>query len=445
MRLRSVLTFIALLFTCTLYSQNFTHYPDDPLIRYTGRFDRSLGKDGYYYSFPGSEIRFRFTGTKLSVYLMQNSATAYADAYVDIRIDDRFKDSLRVKNKDWNTIFTSDSPETHTVSIISRTEPWMGEILFAGLELNGRLETPETLSPRKILFSGASLETGYGNLASLDFETSKKTEGTFGMMNSYYSYPAMTARDLGAQHICACYGGKGLLRDYQGDTIKQLPELFFETTVGNPGEKQNMQEFVPDIIVFDLGGNDFETGIPDKKKFTDKYIWMIDTARHLYPHAHIIIAEIFLYPDAIVSDSTYIKTTRDYNQTIYDHFRSAGDKQVYYWNYSETGIQKWGQAAHPSVETYRKISESLNRFITDNTGIHPLEITREEKNKVTLFPNPSETEINLEGLKRQSWSIINSTGITILHGNDFPVTISGLDAGLYILKTSTGNFSFVKQ
>ena len=74
-----------------------------------------------------------------------------------------------------------------------------------------------------------------------------------------------------------------------------------------------------------------------------------------------------------------------------------------------------------------------------------------EQNKFKVFPNPSSTELNIEPLSKETFSIqsgqiINSIGKVVLNFNEATsIDIQNLNSGLYFLKLKTEEGTFVEQ
>lgn len=94
----------------------------------------------------------------------------------------------------------------------------------------------------------------------------------------------------------------------------------------------------------------------------------------------------------------------------------------------------------------KQIITKDSTVINDNT----LEVNNpNQNNKVTLYPNPVKNQLFLSGLKQNiNYQIYNTEGRLItsalLSSSSF-IDVSALNKGNYILKSSVGNFHFIKQ
>jgi hypothetical protein len=444
-RLINCLLFV-LTISSNVFCQTVTHSFDNEMFQYFGRWDKS-NTTRYASDFVGSEVRFKFTGTKLVVKMRQFKNT-WSKTYVDVFIDGVRKDSISIKGKEWHQIFESETAETHTVSIFKRSESFMGDLGFLGIDLTGELLEPEKVKPLKFLFGGASWETGYGNIPNLPVEISRDSSGTSELTNSYYSYPAIVSRMYEAQYQCACFGGKGLIRAYDGDTVFQLPQIFY-SSLGAQKKPFDMQSFVPDVVVLDLGGNDFEIGVPEKELFVNTYLTFLENVRTTYPNTHIIIADLTLVANDTLRDSTIYNIYEDYTQTVYNTF-SDSDEKVYLWRYAEKNIKFWGLETHPNIPTLDNMATDLFGFIQTKIGFE-LGVEGENKSESfnLMFPNPVHDKLVLTNINSgETVKICDLNGRVVFESKgsiNQELDVHDLSAGIWLLQVGNQVSRFIKD
>lgn len=433
--MKNLLTLLTLSFFASCNAGVFTHRSGDEKFHYEGRWLQESEKTASC-SFPGSSVTFSFRGTKLSVFLQQ-STDSWTKSYFDVIIDDKPSDSLDINANSWHLIFESEKDETHTVTLFKRNEPWMGEAKFRGIELVGELLPYSSNKKNKLLFLGASWETGFGNVPKLDWETSKTTSWTPEGMDHYYSYPSILAQSTESEYTCVCFGGKGLMRDYQGDTINQIPDMLHKTKAIDNSSTWNHQDFYPNVIIIQLGGNDFSSGIPDEEKFTNAYTNLIDTLHLIYPKSYIVISEINLSSN----DTIYGLTYHTYIENVRNHY---SNDSVLYWNYEEKNITIWGEDSHPQIDTFKKIANDLKTFLKENTSLTTLSVNRISQNTdVKIYPNPSKDYIYWD--EKQTFQILDSKGRILEKNFSNQANIANLAKGLYIIKFESTTIEFIKE
>jgi hypothetical protein len=120
--------------------------------------------------------------------------------------------------------------------------------------------------------------------------------------NPARSYGMLLARKLDAQCHLVCYGGRGLVRDWQGRRDVLNAPQFFDLAL--PDELAppawDHGAYVPDVVVVSLGTNDFNLDIgdfPEREEWVGTYVRFMRAIRGRYPEAHVFLTE-----GAIVDD-----------------------------------------------------------------------------------------------------------------------------------------------
>jgi lysophospholipase L1-like esterase len=110
----------------------------------------------------------------------------------------------------------------------------------------------------------------------------------------------IVARRLGAECHLVSYGGRGIIRDWQGirDT-RNAPQFYELALPDEPKAKWDHHRYVPDAIGIQLGTNDFNQGIPEQNEFVNAYVEFVRKVRRDAPNA-----SIFLMDSPIVTDDS---------------------------------------------------------------------------------------------------------------------------------------------
>ncbi|MBC7377365.1 MAG: hypothetical protein H7346_08025, partial [Burkholderiaceae bacterium] len=183
--------------------------PSHVALRYVGRFDTTQA-DAPLLSWSGSEIRARFTGTRLAL----RFAPVYGISHFTVEIDGRRHVlSLRATDKnagvqDWR-LREPLLAGTHTLRIVKRTEGSQAEARFLGLLLapDGRLRGPPPARPLRLEFYGDSITAGAcnGDLGDDQYEDLSTHDGT-------RAYGALVAERLDADYVGIAVSGIGITR-----------------------------------------------------------------------------------------------------------------------------------------------------------------------------------------------------------------------------------------
>jgi lysophospholipase L1-like esterase len=262
--------------------------PNDARIGVMGRVDTSQ-TGTLRFGYPGVTLRIRFQGTSLS---MRVTCTT-PNSHLAVRVDNREPRIVRLRSGESEVTLAaglSDAP--HTVELSHRTETWLGVVTVRGfvLQAGSRLLPAEAWPERRLLLIGDSVTCGEDIDRSIDC---KKDATTW---NAPLSYGMLLARALGAECHLVCYGGRGLIRDWQGNTAVLNAPQFFELTVasGVPQIRWDHAAYQPDLVIVSLGTNDFnlELGpLPDRNRYVSAYVAFVSRIRTVHPKAFVLLTE----------------------------------------------------------------------------------------------------------------------------------------------------------
>jgi lysophospholipase L1-like esterase len=314
-------------------------------IHTIGRFDTS-DPAGPKFSWPGSTIVTTFTGTGLSAELADNVGNDYFVVVVDGGTPTAFHTQQGTSTY---AIATGLASGKHTVSLVKRTESYDGIVQLLGLTPTGGalVATPEPWA-RRIEFIGDSITCGYGVLGgscsnpSVDQEDWTATAG------------ALVATQLHAEPTTIAYSGIGMYRSSSGDTTNQMPTRFLLTLADIPTSTWGFTTPPPDVVVIDLGTNDFAKGDPGAA-FTTAYTTFVQQElRPHYPNAWVILA---LSPMLGGGDRTQLS---GYLNGIVSTLQGAGDKHVAYFAYDleQTMAARTTRTSRPTRQWRRRSSPS---------------------------------------------------------------------------------------
>lgn len=364
-----------LIVMCTIFSacRSNSYDADSDCISYMGRVDRS-NPNYVAFSYPGVTIRTKFKGETICARI-QDSADAQSGMHNTFYcIIDSGAPKKIVLNKaqfEYSLAAHLDREKTHTLELIKLTESCVGEVRFCGFrvgEKNGEgvLIAPDSLPDLKMEFIGNSITCGYGN--ELSSMTPKMSFSPLNE-NNYHAWGAMTARALNAQYVCTAYSGKGLCRNYEGDTNNTLPQLYNQTIANKADKEWNHEDYKPDIIVLNAGTNDFgaetTTNVAvDSIQFITEYTAFLYRLKSYHPEAVIICA---VGPMVNDENKEHVNQLTRYSQYVLSAIQKAGGekKNIHYF---ETEPQKgpYGEDYHPTIATHQKMAKELVSFIISN-------------------------------------------------------------------------------
>jgi len=261
----------------------------DPRIAYEGRvaFEGNEARMG----FPGIVIRFVYRGPAPTLRLSASSP----DCYFNLACNGWDPVVIRLRQGENEIALPTGvaPPSGWLVRLVRRTEAWQGVAAFQGLLLppGCELVSPPPWPERKLMFIGDSITCGeYLERFPPEDDNSARTT------NAARAFPMLLARWLQAQVQFVSYGGRGVLRDWQGNTdTNNAPQFFERTMPDDPASHWNQADYMPDVVVVALGQNDFSKDLPDEAVYTRAYDDFIGQVRAAYPHAGILLAELSLF------------------------------------------------------------------------------------------------------------------------------------------------------
>ncbi|MFZ6029421.1 MAG: GDSL-type esterase/lipase family protein, partial [Chloroflexota bacterium] len=330
-----------------------TNASDPDTALYVGRFT-SGDPAGPRSAWSATTIKANFTGTGISAGLYSSG-----DNWYNVIIDGIVMAPVHIPSGTSGpvTLASGLAAGNHSLEFVRRTEAWVGDVQFSGFTATGgQLLAAPTPAARRIEFIGDSITAGYGNEGDSQYQ-SFTTQNE----NAYLAYGPVTARALGADQFTIAWSGKGVIRNYGGDTTDVLPSIYRRILPYDTATLWDAGQWIPHVVVINLGTNDFSVGVPDETAFTTAYIDFVAQIRSQYPAAHIYCA---LGP--MLSGSNLI-SARDYITTVVDHFTATGDTAVHFIEFpTQDGLLGYGEDWHPSVAQHAAMATQLiNRLKAD--------------------------------------------------------------------------------
>jgi lysophospholipase L1-like esterase len=356
----------------TIDTSMITISAGNPMISYTGRVDFK-NKNDPSFSYPGVTIKMKFTGEAFDM-LLQDMAQGDEQHtnYFNVIIDNGKPTILKTNNKQKLYYLARNLDLTeHTIEISKRTESSVGVVILHGFRLrhNDKLLPLTDIPERKIEFIGNSLTTGYGNEVSIAAPPQGKPTTGFHSVNenNYTAWGALTCRSLKAQYSCTAYSGRGVYRNNTGSETGTLPLIYDYVNPDKTDAFWNHQKFVPDVIVIDLGSNDFAMGVPDSTAFCSTYNSFIETLRGIHPQTKIVCVAGNALSDQWPEGEKRWTRMKSFLNAIVKKANEKGDTSVYYFELTPQ-TAPYGEDWHPTNATHKKMSEAIVPFIKKITG-----------------------------------------------------------------------------
>lgn len=343
------------------------------------------------WSFPYTQVHFRCTGTAVGVRLVNH--WGYGDIRLGAIVDgmqvsvpvpvDTAHDAISLVNgypsrvdpkssraqggREPVTVMLADRLPNieHDVIIFKRQDEGCARFDMHGVLIDddASIAAPtEPMSDRRIEFYGDSVTCGerceavcYAGQADPDVDLS-----AYG--NAWYSYAAVTARNLGAQAHLVAQGGASLIDgigwfhapDYLGmesiwDRAAYNPELG-ETT------QWDFSRYAPHVVVVAIGQNDahpYDFMAEDyyggqARHWRGRYADFVRALRGKYPNALIVLATTILRHDPA------------WDRAIDEVCEAVADPNVRHFMYLRNGTATDG---HPRISEHREMAMELTSYL----------------------------------------------------------------------------------
>nr|WP_244363535.1 SGNH/GDSL hydrolase family protein [Streptomyces aquilus] len=305
------------------------------------------------YSWPGVYFEGRVRGTGVGI-VLNDSAADY-----DVQVDGTTVATLVTPGNTTHWV-NGLSNSTHTVRLVKRNDTPGSTSTFGGFVAasGGAVLSKPAARNRQIEFIGDSLTVGYGNLSNSRTCTGDQLRRK---TNSDVSYGALTARQLNADYQINGYSGRGMVRNYNGGTPDVNYRTFYDRALLNVAGDvwQNPGTWRPQVVVINLGTNDFSTAIKPGEQWTpdnfaatyrDAYVGFVQKLRTRYGADTTIVA---------VGAGQYASHV----QQVVRARNDAGDSRVRYWSLDDSGLDFLGCDWHYSAHDDRLIADRLTPFI----------------------------------------------------------------------------------
>jgi len=330
----------------------------------------------------GSGVEFEYTGSRLMVTFLGDSSSEKNDDVIKWRdiprvqviVDGHIMLDTAIRNAKEKYVVYGEEPSTpvdkHVVRIIKLSEPRMSSVGLGEIEIDAEAMPVPTPNKSKLVeFIGDSITCGYGVDTQHELcPFSTCTE------NAAKAYAYMAAEELDVDYSLVSYSGHGLVSGWTPDAnVPKKEELlppYYEITAYSynsfrgvaPQDTPWVFDRQPDVIVINLGQNDFSYTQDDEDKIADYekcYLEFLKQVRKCNPNAHIICSL------GVMGDDLYEAV----KEVVASHKQNENDSNISEFHFTPYDTEKDGIAAdyHPS-EASQKIAakemvEELRKWI----------------------------------------------------------------------------------
>jgi hypothetical protein len=257
-----------------------TFNADHPYILFSGRYVKE--SSGMVKTWqPGQFFKIKFKGKKCEIIIHDEVKWGNHHNYLHIVLNGNEK-RIQLKTKRDTILVGKDLNDSeHELIVYKATEANIGFIELESILCDSILPQ-ESLNGPRIEFIGNSITCGAGS------DPSKVPCGQaqwHDQHNSYFSYPSILTRALGADSQLSCVSGIGLMRSCCNMEIL-MPTVYHAANMSETSPAWDFNQFTPDLISICLGQND---GVQDEESFVSNYKNFINQVHDIHPNAKIIL------------------------------------------------------------------------------------------------------------------------------------------------------------
>lgn len=327
--------------------------PTDLGVRIVGRHDGCVD-DSIRFSWSGAGFVARIDGTGLR-FTQSGNSVRFA-----VIVDGEEQDDLTTGSGEQSyEAVTGLPPGEHTIEVYRQSEASFGTSSLRSVEpIDGKLLEPSPRPERSIEIFGDSVTTGYGNEGE-----SSSCSFSLETQNFYLSYGARLARGFDAEVSTVAYSGRGVVRNYDGQSGDTIPELFDRAVAASRASVWDYSLAPePDLVLINLGTNDYSTNNdPEDQAFVEGYVGLLELIRLRYPEA-----EIFGTVGPLLSGSD-LRTARKNIEAAVAHRLVEGDEKVHSIEIAAENPSP-GCDYHPDLATHERMAGELGQLLGEVVG-----------------------------------------------------------------------------
>lgn len=334
----------------------------DPSIHYIGHFDRS-DPSGPKCVWSACTASLRFSGSAINLRLGETGGKVLEHTGVNqwqIVLDGKPLRVLKPQVGQGVYRIASDlAPGEHQLEIVRRTEGSLGVSQLLGFELSedARLLPPQP-KPRRIEVVGDSIVCGYGNESrSRDEHFHSDTQ------NAYMTFGAIAARAVDAEYSSVCRSGMTVTGMFGASS------LFLRNSEAHGAPDADFFRSQPDVVLINLGTNDFANGNPPDRPWIDSYKALISRIRAHYPKAMIYAATSSMLSDGWPVNQAAWSTHARFLRIIVADLHQGIELNLRYIEFpTQNEANGIGGDWHPSVRTHQLMADIWVKALKKDLG-----------------------------------------------------------------------------
>jgi len=331
----------------------------DPRVGVVGR--TSLGPQGRMLAYPGVTLQFRWRGPGLALQFERLGENGWFELMVD-QLPPR---TIILPEGVSRVTLAQDLPAdaVHVAQLVRRIESWQGTVRLREVVVPDGTELldPPAARGHRLLFIGDSVTCG----ASVHPDAPESPNGV-GRNDASVAYGMILGKRLLADVHLVSYGGRGLVRDWQGltnDQTNNAPIFFERACPDDAAAPWDHASWTPEVIVIGLGTNDFNQGVPQRTEWLSAYAAFLVRIRAVHPQSQILLLTSPILGGMPGTSSGEKRTVlTEYISSVVTTARARGDRRISFHDLAhQPGSPHDG---HPTAAQHQAMANELLPIVT---------------------------------------------------------------------------------
>jgi lysophospholipase L1-like esterase len=245
----------------------------------------------------------------------------------------------------------------HVIRLEKQTESQSGGGRFLGFRaLDGGEPLPPRPRTRRIEFIGDSYTVGYGNTSPV---RACPGEGVHDTTDTQRAFGPLLANKLGADYRIVAWSGRGIVRNYNGAVPGEtLPVVYRRLLPDDPSQLDTAAgAWRPQLIVVNLGTNDFSTPLNAGERWKDQAELRADYRRRYTAFARELIAKQPQAKLILMGSDAFFGEVRQVAAAL----NAGGARRATALRFGD--LELTGCDYHPSLEDHRRLAALLETTI----------------------------------------------------------------------------------
>ncbi|CAK0784600.1 hypothetical protein CVIRNUC_007804 [Coccomyxa viridis] len=353
-------------------------------LTFNGRFANTNAIFPQTLSWAASSIELTFQGAR-TVTIALSKVPGTGSSQIEIRVDSKIfgttsTGSTTPKNV---SIPVEGTPGMHTLVMTKLTEAGQGEAQVDGVWLDtGSFGPPRpNTSDRRVEIIGASISNGLG-----DMGPAVGCQGWSQTSDALLAYGPLVANHYGASFSLLAWSGAGILRKgnliYKGGGGEDLlikapptiPELYLRTVASDPSSTFDQASFVPQVILLEIGDNDFSGNHEPPSGWADKFKAFLQQIRTNAPDAYMILLITPVNVQSPIRGHTSAQMAARERARQIQELQAQGFQKLYLLELPPSVMQgsEVGCYGHPSSATQANMAAVVQDFVANLTQWTPV-------------------------------------------------------------------------